>query len=76
MEPNGGHHAALATPPVRAALATPPEVAAHLQIPEPTLAQWRYRGTGPASLRVGRHVRYRWADVERWEDEQTSKGAA
>ncbi|PRY00700.1 helix-turn-helix transcriptional regulator [Allonocardiopsis opalescens] len=52
-------------------LGTPPEVARHLGIPEKTLAQWRYLGKGPKWSKVGRHVRYRWSDVERWLDSQS-----
>jgi predicted DNA-binding transcriptional regulator AlpA len=48
----------------------PPEVAAHLGVPEKTLAEWRYKGTGPRYFRVGKHVRYRWLDVEKWLDLQ------
>jgi hypothetical protein len=35
------------------------------EIPPATLKQWRYRGTGPAFVRVGpRHVRYRKVDLD------------
>jgi hypothetical protein len=40
-------------------------------IPVATLAQWRWRGVGPAYLKLGRHVRYDWADVEQWLAAQT-----
>jgi excisionase family DNA binding protein len=42
------------------------EVAEHLGIPERTLIQWRYLGVGPRYLKIGRHVRYRWSDVDEW----------
>lgn len=48
------------------ALATPIEVAEYLQVPLKTLYQWRYQGEGPRAYRVGRHLRYRWDDVEAW----------
>jgi predicted DNA-binding transcriptional regulator AlpA len=50
------------------ALATTEQVAAYLgdDFPAKTLAEWRSRGIGPRYLKVGRHVRYRWADVETW----------
>ena len=51
-------------------LATPHEVADHLGIPPATLYQWRHRGIGPRAARVGRHLRYRWADVDAWVDRQ------
>jgi excisionase family DNA binding protein len=47
-------------------LATRREVARFLGVPEGTVEQWGSRGGGPAYIRVGRHVRYRWSDVERW----------
>jgi excisionase family DNA binding protein len=47
-------------------LATPPEVAAYLQVPVRTLYTWRYQRKGPRAHRVGRHLRYRWEDVEAW----------
>ena len=47
-------------------LVPPPEVAQHLGIPLRTLGQWRYLGTGPKFLKVGRHVRYSWSDVQAW----------
>lgn len=43
-------------------------VARLLREPIATLANWRSGRTGPAFLKVGRHVRYRRADVEAWID--------
>lgn len=49
------------------ALATPAQVAAFLgEIPEKTLAEWRSQGKGPEYHKVGRYVRYDWADVRAW----------
>jgi excisionase family DNA binding protein len=45
-----------------------------LKVPVRTLDQWAYVGKGPAYVRVGRHRRYRQADVNRWLDEQTRGG--
>jgi excisionase family DNA binding protein len=42
------------------------EVAAFLQVPPKTLYRWRSVGDGPPALKLGRHLRYRWADVEAW----------
>jgi excisionase family DNA binding protein len=47
-------------------LMTIEEVATFLRVPVGTLYQWRYKGTGPKSVRVGRHVRYRQNDVQSW----------
>lgn len=35
-------------------------------VPVATLYGWRHRGEGPPGYRVGRHVRYRRAEVEKW----------
>jgi len=44
----------------------PEEVAAFLGVPLRTIYRWRSRREGPRGYRVGRHVRYRFDDVERW----------
>lgn len=52
-------------------LATTEEVAAFLrEVPKHTLEQWRSQGKGPKYRKVGRHVRYVWADVYAWVDAQ------
>lgn len=48
------------------ALGEPSEVAEVLGIPPHTLDVWRSQGKGPDYLKVGRHVRYRWSDVNAW----------
>lgn len=54
-------------PPARSPLAEPSEVASYLKVTEKTLAQWRWRKTGPTWLKVGaREVRYRWEEVDAW----------
>jgi excisionase family DNA binding protein len=47
-------------------LATPTEVADYLRVPLRTLYRWRYAGDGPPAFRIGRHLRFRWTDVEEW----------
>jgi excisionase family DNA binding protein len=42
------------------------EVARLLVVPVTTLYTWRYKGTGPKAYRVGKHLRYRLADVLAW----------
>jgi len=42
------------------------ELAEYLGVPVATLYAWRYRGEGPPGFRVGRHLRYRWSDVQAW----------
>jgi excisionase family DNA binding protein len=46
------------------------EVSRVLVVPAGTLANWRWMGSGPPFLRIGRHVRYRRSDVEEWIDAQ------
>lgn len=60
----------------RRPLGWPSEVAEYLRISELTLTDWRYRGNGPTFLRVGKRVRYRWSDVERWLESQEAGGDA
>ena len=50
----------------RRALATPVEVADYLRVPLRTIYRWRYAGDGPPAFRIGRHLRFRWSDVEEW----------
>jgi excisionase family DNA binding protein len=47
-------------------LLTAEELAAWLVVPVSTLYRWRYVNKGPCSIRVGRGLRYRREDVERW----------
>ena len=44
------------------------EVARRLAVPKTTLYGWRYKGKGPRSHRVGKHLRYRWSEVLSWID--------
>lgn len=46
------------------------ELAEYLGVPIKTLYKWRQEGTGPASVRVGRHVRYFVSDVRDWLSQQ------
>lgn len=54
---------------MRRPLATLEEAAEYLRVPPTTLYQWRTKGTGPKSSKVGRYVRYRWEDIEKYLDE-------
>ena len=57
---------------LNARLYSPEDLAEYLGVPVKSLAQWRYLGKGPRWSKVGRHVRYRGADVEKWLDAQAS----
>jgi predicted DNA-binding transcriptional regulator AlpA len=56
------------------------ETAAYLGIPEATLHQMNYKGTGPKSYKIGRHRKYRPVEVDAWceshASDQTRLGAA
>lgn len=52
------------------------EVSEYLRVPVGTLYNWRYLGTGPACAKIGRHLRYRRADVEAWVAERVQLDAA
>jgi predicted DNA-binding transcriptional regulator AlpA len=59
----------------RAKLATVNDLADYVGVPVQTIYEWNCRGTGPKVLKVGRYVRYRWSDIDRWLD-STEKGDA
>ena len=48
------------------ALMTPAELSEYLQKPIATLYAWRHRGEGPPAIKVGRDLRWRRVDVEKW----------
>jgi excisionase family DNA binding protein len=50
---------------------TTEQVAEYLSVPVNTLYQWRLRGTGPRAARVGRHLRWKLSEVDRWMEQQT-----
>lgn len=56
-----------ATPETRRRkLATVTELAEYLDVPVQTVYAWNTKGTGPRAIKVGRYVRYRQEDIERW----------
>jgi excisionase family DNA binding protein len=42
------------------------ELAYYLEVPVKTIYTWRHRNTGPKGFRVGKHLRFRWGDVQTW----------
>ena len=50
----------------RRPLLTAEELAGFLGVPLNTVYVWNHRRQGPPALKVGRHLRYRWAEVEAW----------
>ena len=47
-------------------LLTVQELADRMQVPVSTVYQWRKHGTGPKAYRIGKYLRFRVSDVERW----------
>lgn len=60
------------TPTTTDRLLTVDDVADYLGVPRATLYAWRYQNAGPPALRVGRHLRYRRADLDAWVQTQLS----
>ena len=54
-------------------LLTVEDLAEYLNVPIATIYAWRYRGKGPKGFRVGRHLRFREGDVERWLSDQLAQ---
>jgi len=54
-------------------LLTISQAAAYLNVPVATLRWWRTEGAGPPAVKLGRHLRYDKAEVDRWVAER--KGA-
>jgi predicted DNA-binding transcriptional regulator AlpA len=50
---------------------SPAELAEREGVPLETVYGWNKTRTGPRFMKVGRHVRYRLADVIKWEDSRT-----
>jgi predicted DNA-binding transcriptional regulator AlpA len=47
---------------------SPEQLADREDVSIQTIYHWNKTGTGPRYMRLGRHVRYRLADVLAWED--------
>lgn len=56
----------------RGALLAPAAAASHIGVEVSTLKAWRYRGEGPAFLKVGRLVRYTAGDLRDWIQAQSA----
>lgn len=57
-------------------LLTAEDLAEYLGVPVATIYAWRYRHQGPPGFRVGRHVRFRWRDVQQWIAQQRQTALA
>ncbi len=54
-------------------LLTVEDLAEYLDVPVATVYAWRYRRQGPPGFRVGKHLRFRWSDVERWIEDRIAE---
>lgn len=52
---------------------TTEEVSTYLTVPVPTIYRWRVQGVGPRAIRVGKHLRFRRSEVERWVEEHEDR---
>jgi excisionase family DNA binding protein len=52
------------------------QLADYLDVPVKTLYAWRYRREGPPAFRVGRHLRYRRNDIQRWIQQRIDTAAS
>lgn len=52
------------------------QVSAFTGLPIATLRDQRHQGVGIGGLaiKVGKHLRWRWEDIDRWLDEQAAAG--
>ncbi len=57
--PSPAHHEA-------EALMSTEEVAAYLRVSPSTIHDWRLKAAGPPAFKVGRHLRFRRAEVDEW----------
>jgi excisionase family DNA binding protein len=46
------------------------QLAERYGVPIDTVYRWRFAGTAPKALKIGKHLRFRWADVLEWEEQQ------
>jgi len=57
-------------------LITTDELVTEFQVPKSTLYAWRATGKGPRAIRIGKHLRYRRADVDAWVESQADPNPA
>lgn len=50
------------------------ELADYPEVPVKTIYTWRHHNTGPRGFRVGKHLRFRWRDVQAWVTQRLEEG--
>jgi len=74
----------MATPPAIATLRaglpdrylTPDDIAELFDVPKETVYEWRKKRTGPPGFRIGKHIRYDPAAVQRYTAERMAADTA
>ncbi|OJW46989.1 MAG: hypothetical protein BGO67_09845 [Alphaproteobacteria bacterium 41-28] len=56
--------------PLETTLIEPEDLAQRWKITTITLAQWRWNGKGPRSIKIGRNTFYRPKDIEAFEEQK------
>jgi excisionase family DNA binding protein len=54
-------------------LLTVQDLADYLGVSVATIYAWRYRQLGPPGFRIGKHLRFRWSDIERWIEDRITQ---
>jgi predicted DNA-binding transcriptional regulator AlpA len=72
LDPNRSEDLLTSSLDISSRLLSTEDVARILVVPVATLYTWRYKGTGPKAYRVGKHLRYRLADVLGWLEDQAA----
>ena len=54
-------------------LLTVDDLADYLDVPVATIYGWRYHRQGPPGFRIGKHLRFRWSDIERWIEDRITQ---
>ncbi|MBA3814527.1 MAG: helix-turn-helix domain-containing protein [Alphaproteobacteria bacterium] len=52
---------------------TPEELSERWKVPLATLNRWRWTGTGPEFMKLGKHIVYRIRDVEKFEEQKVRR---
>ena len=52
---------------------SPDELSEHWGVPYATLNRWRWTGTGPEFMKLGKHIVYRVRDVEKFEEQKVRR---
>ncbi|WP_405750044.1 helix-turn-helix domain-containing protein [Streptomyces sp. NBC_00012] len=59
----------------RIPLAKLEDIAEYCGVPQSTVYRWSSRGDGPKMIKIGRHIRARWADIDAWLDAKAKPAA-